>query len=201
MKTLSRDFTSKEKVLLLVLALLLLALSYYRFLWMPTNESMDRAVNRRDDLQAVLTTTLLKEARLKKMQNELDSLGKLELASRMGSYNNSKAELSLLNSVLEAADSYYISFTNVTRDGDQIRRNFNLLFTADNFAQVKQIIQHLTESEYRCLLGDMRYSVETRQGAKNYGKVTVETAATFFETMYDGVPDAGLPAEEGQGAS
>ena len=200
MKILSRDFTTKEKTMLLVLGLLLLALCYYRFLWVPTSENLERANNRRDDLQTVLTTTLLKEARLQKMQDELDALGKLELTSRMGSYNNAKAELSLLNSVLESADSYYISFNNVTRDGDQIRRNFSMVFTAGNFAQVKQIIRHLTESEYRCLLGDMRYSVETRPNAKDYGKVTVETAATFFETMYDGVPDAGLPEEEEQAA-
>ncbi len=196
MKMLSRDFTSKEKAMLLVLGLLLLALSYYRFLWVPTSESMTRARDRADSLQNELTLTLVKEARLKKMQEELDSLGKLELASRMGSYNNSKAELTLLNSVLEEADSYYITFSSVTRDGDQIRRSFRLEFTADNFAQVKQIMRHLTESEYRCLLGDVNYSVETRRGAKYYGKPTVTAAATFFETMYDGVPDAGLPAEE-----
>ena len=196
MKMLSRDFTPKEKIMLLVLGLLLIALCYYRFLWVPTSEALVAARDRAETLQTDLTMTRIKEAKLKKMQDELDSLGKLELTSRMGSYNNAKAELSLLNGVLEAADTYSVSFASVTRDGDQIRRNFTLKFTADDFPQVKQIIQHLTESEYRCLLGDVRYAVETRQGSKDYGKVTVEAAATFFETMYDGGPDAGLPEEE-----
>ena len=98
----------------------------------------------------------------------------------------------------------------MTKDGDQIRRNFSLSFETDSFAAAKQIIALLSKSEYRCLLGDMQYSVALRRLGENetarvtrtvddvvYAEtVNVTTMATFFETMYGGTPDAGLPADK-----
>ena len=207
MKVLSRDFTLKEKILLLLLFLIILGLAYYRFIHIPCKEAIETAHNQRDTFQTELTGALAKEQQLKKMKEELDSLGELQSASRMDSYNNSKAELTMLNNVLESAYDYSIKFNNVTRDGDQIRRNFSLYFETDSFASAKRIIEQLTDSEYRCLLGNMQYGVSLklwREGDrgtvihkiddKTYVEfVTVNTAATFYETMYDGVPDDGLP--------
>ncbi len=210
MKVLSRDFSTKEKVMLLILCLLLVGLAYYRFLWVPCADAVESAHAQRDSLQIELQTALIKESQLKKMHNELDALGELQTASRMESYNNTKAELTVLNNVLEAANDYAISFSGVTKDGDQIRRNFSLSFETDSFAAAKRIIALLSESEYRCLIGDIQYNVTLRRLAENekarvtrtvdnvaYAEiVNVTTVATFFETMYGGTPDAGLPADK-----
>ena len=181
--------------MLSVLGLLLFVLAYYRFFYVPCTAAVEQAEMRRDTLQTELAVARSKEAKLKRMQEELDGLGELSEASRMGSYNNSEAELHLLNSVLESAGDYFVSFSTVTRDGDQIRRNFKLQFTATTFEQAKQIITELTKSEYRCLLGDVQYSTASRlrNGQQAERKITVNATATFFETMFDGVADAGLP--------
>ncbi len=210
MKVLSRDFTTKEKVMLLILCLLLVGLAYYRFLWVPCTDAVSTANSQRESLQTELLTAMAKEKQLKKMSDELDALGELQETSRMESYNNTKAELTMLNSILETANDYSISFSGVTKDGDQIRRNFSLSFETDSFAAAKQIIALLSKSEYRCLLGDMQYSVALRRLGENetarvtrtvddvvYAEtVNVTTMATFFETMYGGTPDAGLPADK-----
>ena len=212
MKILSRDFTPREKIMILILVLVLLALCYYQFLYVPCVNAIDSANARSEALKTELLAAQMKEGKLKQMQNELDSLGELNLTSRMGSYNNSKAELSLLNHVLESANDYAVSFTDVTRDGDQIRRNFSLQFTARDFDAVKVIIDKLTQSEYRCLIGNVSYhTVQNKKTAKNvmentvervidgvtyYEYISVTATATFFETMYDGTPDAGLPPED-----
>ena len=209
MKVLSRDFTLREKILLIVFCLILLALAYYRFVYVPCSDAIANARADRDMYQTELLSAMTKEAQLRRMKTELDSLGELQETSRMDSYNNSKAELSLLNSVLEAADKYSVSFASVTRDGDQIRRNFSLQFTTGSFDAAKQIIACLSESEYRCLIGDMQYTKtllraeegETFTGGQwidgvyYFNVITVATTATFFETMYGGTPDAGLPAD------
>lgn len=210
MKVLSRDFTTKEKVMLLILCLLLVGLAYYRFLWAPCTDAVSTANSQCESLQTELLTAMAKEKQLKKMSDELDALGELQETSRMESYNNTKAELTMLNNILEAANDYSISFSGVTKDGDQIRRNFSLSFETDSFAAAKQIIALLSKSEYRCLLGDMQYSVALRRLGENetarvtrtvddvvYAEtVNVTTMATFFETMYGGTPDAGLPADK-----
>jgi hypothetical protein len=210
MKVLSRDFTTKEKIMLVVFCLLLLALAYYRFFYVPTQNQIDSANAQRDNYQTELTEVMAKEAQILKMKEEIDSLGELNNVSRIESYNNSKAEISLLNSVLEPAIEYSINFSNTTRDGDLIRRNFSLMFRTDTFVSAKRIISNLEESRYRCILGDVQYAFTLRRAQEEeptrggrwiddeyyYDVVTVNTSATFYETMYDGVADAGLPAEE-----
>ena len=210
MKILSRDFSTKEKILIVVLLLVLVALAYYRFVHIPCNDAIMTAHSERDMYQTELIAVQAKEAQIRKMKEELDSLGELQSTSRMESYNNSKAELSLLNSILESARDYSITFVNVTRDGDQIRRNFNLSFTTNNYASAKKIISSLADSEYRCLIGDVKYSATVRRAEKDepteggrwvddvyyFDVIRVNTSATFFETMYDGVPDDGLPSSK-----
>ena len=209
MKFLSRDFTLKEKILLLVLLLLLFGLAYYRFVYVPCSEAISRAQSEQETLQTDLLVMLAKEGQLKNMQKELDELGELQQTSRMESYNNAKAEISLLNGVLEAADSYSVTFSGVTRDGAQIRRDFDLQFKTATFGDAKEIVKRLAESEYRCLLGDMKYTTDYQRapqsqtsggvvigGVRYNTAVNVSVTATFFETMQGGTPDEGLPAEK-----
>ena len=209
MKIMSRDFTTREKILLVILLILVLGVAYYWLIFVPCRNNIEAANADRDATQAELMIAQAKEAQLKKMQSELDSLGELRYASRMESYNNSKEELRLLNSVLEAADEYAVSFASASRNGDQIRRNFTMEFKTFDFTTAKEIIQRLSKSELRCILGDIQYGTslyrlgdyETHVGARligdyyYYDVITVNMTATFFETMVGGTPDAGLPAD------
>jgi hypothetical protein len=208
MKVLSRDFSTKEKVMLVVLCLVLLALGYYRFIYVPTQDAIYAANSQQQVYETELLQVMTKEKMIRSMKDELDSIGELQEVSRMESYNNSKEEISLLNEALKPATEYSIAFTNVTRDGDQIRRNFSLSFKTDSFASAKRIIKSLEDSKYRCILGDIDYSYTQRRANKDeahrgghwvddvyyFDVVAVNTSATFFETMYGGTPDAGLPA-------
>ena len=210
MKALSRDFSIKEKVLIVVLLLILVGLAYYRFVHVPCVEAIESAHSQRDMYQTELIAVQTKEAQLRAMKEELDSLGELQNASRMESYNNSKAELALLNSILESAIDYSINFASVTRSGDQIRRNFTLTFTTGSYAAAKKIIASLAESEYRCLIGNTSYTSSLRRAEKDeptqggkwvddvyyYDVISVTANATFYETLYGGTPDAVLPADK-----
>ncbi len=192
MRPLDRKFNKAESALLLVLALLLTALAYFRFVYIPISEEIERAHAERDALETELLGVEARVSQLTKMREELNLIG--TDADRMESYNNSKAELALLNNSLISARQYSVSFSNVTRDGDQIRRNFSLQFTADDFAAAKRILASLTESEYRCRLGDVSY---TKLSGSDGESVSVSATATFFETMVGGTPDAGLPQDNG----
>ena len=213
MKALSRDFTTKEKIMLVILCLILLALAYYRFLHVPCNDAIAEAHSQRDMYQTEMVGALAQENQLKQMQKELDSLGELTEASRMESYNNSKAEIDLLNSILQNTYNYNVRFSSVTKSGNQIRRNVSLSFAVPDFASARQILSRLADSEYRCLIGNIQYSTsEVRvssqereelarpgrwiDGTYYYSEVRVNATATFYETMYGGTPDAGLPAEK-----
>jgi hypothetical protein len=107
----------------------------------------------------------------------------------MKSYNASKEEIAFLNDILSDTIQYSVNFGDVTRSGDQIRRNFTLQYQTKTYAAAEDIMRQLCDGPYRCLVGDVRCSID------DDGIVTVNEAATFYETMVGGVADSGLPAD------
>ena len=192
MKVLSRDFTWKEKLLILVLALILVALAYYQFVDKPVRAALESAHTEAEALTTELQAVQAKLDRMHRMRDELEDVTSGGTASEMGSYNNSKAEIESLNEILKDAMQYSISFANVTRSGDQIRRNFTLQFTVDSYESMERLLSALAENHHRCLIGEVRCN-STRNANIMEGNITVNATATFFETMVGGTPDAGLP--------
>ena len=205
MTILSRDFTRGEKIILVILAFVLVGLAYYQFVDKPVRESIEKANAEAEAIQVELTGVNAKIQRMEEMQAELDSIQSDPSASYMGSYNNSKEEIAFLNDVLSNALQYSISFSNVTRDGDQIRRNFSLQFTTADYAGMEKIMKQLCDGKLRCLINDISYNTtrynysaaeREKYGVDYYERVNVNCTATFFETMVGGTPDAGLPEEK-----
>lgn len=196
MRVLSRDFTTREKIILVILVLFLIGFGYYQFIDKPVREGLARAESESAALQTEIAAVNTKIATLQRMQDEIDSINAEGRNSYMASYNNSKAELKLLNDVLSQATQYSISFSNVTRSGDQIRRDFSLQFTAPDYQAMWNIINDLTGVEYRCLIGNLSCSLNKirYRDRTEYGALSVSVTATFFETMVGGVEDSGLPA-------
>ena len=186
MKLMSRDFTRKEKVLLLILTMILLGAVYYLAVDQPVRSAISEAVSEQENLNTQLLVLQQKAASLSRMQNELDIIEENGTYGEMGSYNNAKAELEELNQVLQDADSYDISFSNVTRDGDLIRRTFSLTFSAADYSKAEDLIKQLCEGQWRCLVSGI--NVVSQEGDFSQGGVNVGLAATFYA-------DSGLPAD------
>ena len=193
MKKMNREFTTREKLLILLLCLILVGLAYYQFVDQPVRTALNNAHAERDSLLTELTAVNAKLTVMRRMRDEMEDITAGGTVSEMKSYNNSKPEIALLNDILRGTPDYTITFADVTRDNDQIRRNFSLTFVSDKYESIQRIVKQLSESPYRCLIGDLKISV-TRGKTMEEGPINVNATATFFETMVGGVVDAGLPA-------
>lgn len=193
MKIMSRDFTTREKIMLLILTLILLAAGYYVVVDQPIRTAINEARSQQEELNTEIMFLQTKAAALSSMQSELESIEQGESLGKMGSYNNSKAELDELNRLLKAADTYDISFSNVTRDGDLIRRAFSLTFSASDYDKAAELVKSLCSGEWRCIVSDIR--VVGEEDDLRAGKVNVGVTATFYETMQGGSADSGLPTD------
>ena len=159
----------------------------------PVRTALNNAHAERDSLLTELTAVNAKLTVMRRMRDEMEDITAGGTVSEMKSYNNSKPEIALLNDILRGTPDYTITFADVTRDNDQIRRNFSLTFVSDKYESIQRIVKQLSESPYRCLIGDLKISV-TRGKTMEEGPINVNATATFFETMVGGVVDAGLPA-------
>lgn len=192
MKILSRDFTLREKVLLLILGIILIGLLYVRFIYMPVIDSIDRLKAEQSSAETELSLVNAQLTVLERKQAELDDIEGDGGMSYMPSYNNARNVTKLLNDVL-GSNGYAITFSNVTRDGDQVRRNISLQFEAAKLDDVESILKQLSEGEYRCEIGSVSVNKSSRYGYDT--KTTVNTDLTFYETMVGGTEDAGLPSK------
>ena len=189
MKIMSRDFTRTEKILIAVLALILLGLVYYQFVDKSVRQSITNAESEARMLETELAAAQARLAAAQAVKGNMDELEASGNLSWMGSYNNSRAEVAFLNSILADTLQYSVTFNNVTRAGNQIRRSFTLEYRTASYASAHEIMARLCQSHDRCLVSDASFSQE------GDGVVVVRQAATFYETMVGGTPDAGLPAD------
>ena len=192
MKIMSRNFTRSEKILLLVLAVILVGLVYYRFVDRNVRDSIASSEAEIASIKTEMEAARTRLENLEKMQEEVDTVMADADAARMESYNNSKEEVVFLNDVLSEATDYSVAFKEVTRKGDQIRREFTLQYKTDSYADAQAIMEKLGSSPYRCLIGDASCTIA------DDGVTTMRLIATFYETMVGGTPDSGLPADSAQ---
>ena len=198
MKVLSRDFTTKEKVMLVIFALLILGLLYYYLIDQPVRNEIARCEVEKAELEVELAQVTEKLKTLETMKEELETIEASGDVSEMKSYNASKEEIRMLNDALSHTEQYAITFSSVTRDGDQIRRNFTVEFTALNYDTMSLILSDLADCPLRCRVADIQCSRRNRYNVYNYddSAYLVTATATFYETMVGGTPDAGLPASK-----
>ena len=117
----SRSFTKREKILLLIMAVLLLGLVYYRFVIVETANAVERYDV--SELESELLVEQMKAESKAKMLAEMEN-GTIKANGKVASYNNIKNEIRELNDILGGTSGYNISFEQAVRSGDSVRRRY-----------------------------------------------------------------------------
>ncbi len=199
MNILTRQFSTREKVLLVVLLVIIIGALYYLFVFQPVTAATKRAEDSAANLETMLITLDTKVAQIKRMQKSMEEYADNgHVDSIMPSYSAGKQELVFLNSTLAASEDYYVGFTKITREGNQIRREFSLKFTVPHYSDAENIINILEHSDLRCLISDFSVKPVEQEDTIENGEIEASCVATFYETMFGGVPDAELPPDSGK---
>jgi hypothetical protein len=194
----TKGFTTREKSLLVILILVIIGAVYFLFVHQPVSDGIDiankRAVTLEEDL-AIINAKAQKISGMKDEMAEIEKSGKTP--SAMPSYNSSKQEIDFLHGILSSQTlDYMVNFTEITREGNQIRRKFSLNFTGKDYNEAESILEALENSEVRCLIGDLRIQPVESDADLFSGEVDVSCIATFYETMYGGKADSDLPEDK-----
>ena len=197
MKGLTRNFSRKEKVLIVLMVIVLLILAYSQFVDKPIKQSIEDERSQQNSIRTEIEAVNSQILEMEQMQQEiaeLESIGKIIL---MPPYNASQKETNFISNVLQTTKGFNIAIADCTRNGDQIRRQFTVTFTTDTYKEMEWFLTKVSECPYRCLISEARCSVgrqRTPEGEEVSNVVTTLTF-TFFETMVGGTPDAALPSE------
>ena len=138
---LKRSFTKFEKALLLVLIVVLLALVYYRFVYLPVQDRI--AASDTYEIENQIKAEQQKAALIQSMKDEVDENQDIKTGV-VATYDNFKAEASLLNSIfVPLAQKYNYSFETPIASDNTVRRTINISFTTANYKICRDILQKL----------------------------------------------------------
>ena len=86
---------------------------------------------------------------------------------------------------------YTITFSDHVKNGDIVRWNITLSFTAPDRATVKKVMKDIAASNYRCLISDMSLTPVTGK-TLSANSISVTASITFYETMVGATTNQGI---------
>ena len=171
-----RKLSLRERVLLVLLAILAVVSGYVLLFYLPTTqrmESLHAQIAQAQELEAQLGARLATQQQMEQELEQLSAQG--AQAPYMPAYDNLQAVMVELNTILASCQEYSISFQGEQGEDPVFYRRVSIPFTCGSYEQAREILQKLHDSALRGLLGDLQLSQQEN------GTVTVSATITFFE--------------------
>lgn len=169
-------FTNREKILLVILAVLLIAVGYWKLILTPINDSIDALRQQTASEQDALIQDSARAARLTQMKAELETLLSDPNAKPLPDFDNSEKLLVELNTILSGTD-YTLNFANPTplETGSAIlTRPISLTFEVSTYSAARAVLDALHDSQYVNLISDLNMNLKG-------STVRTTLSLTYFE--------------------
>jgi len=194
---LNREFTAKEKILLLVAAVLALGLFYYNFVYRFFQSQY--ALYDTATIENELLVEQSKAMRISQMKQVIaDSKGTVK--GDLSVYNNQSAEIIEMGRIFdEDADNVSITWSDPVLSGTIIRRDVNITFHCRSYENFKNVLQKMSEMQYRCLIGNVAVSdarPKESNGVVTSNDINASISVRFFETSEGASSLAGVTVEK-----
>lgn len=175
----SRSFTTREKIMLLCLAIVILATLYMKVVYIDAADTMREYPTLMQEAQQELAIEQQKNDALQTMQKELKRVKATgEQVQKVPDYDNSQKIMEEFNRILLPCQDFSLDFLPLEQDGNIIRRKIDLQFTCSNYATAEQIVKEIDEMQYRCQITSL--AIQGNDTVKT-GDVGVRLEVTFFE--------------------
>ncbi len=177
----SRELTKREKILLLVLVVMVLALGYFKLILEPINDQVSSLRAAADIEQAELQTDLIKAARLQQMRQAIEEIKASGDVRSIPQYDNSENLMVELHRIMSTTLDYSLDCSvGVTQEGYIVLRPVVLTFRTSTYDQARQIVDQLCAGENVCQISDVNINARSDRSG---GTVETTLAITYFEIM------------------
>ena len=193
----NRAFTTREKVLLVILAVLIIGIGYFKLLLEPINTSIEnyRNMTASEQDEILVNTALLQKK--KQMETELEELFASGDPTPIPVYDNSGKLLVELHRILDKSLDYSLNFSGTSPMDVEylVRRPVSLTFQTPTYAQARAIINELHDSDNVNCISDL--SMQINNGNLDYTNeiihwdedddsdyyITVSLVITYYERV------------------
>lgn len=191
---LNRSFSTREKVLLLVLAVVLVIGAYYFLVVKNVADTLTANQQQLEEIQIQIDAqNTIAQAR-SRMEAELAELGDGESLPEVAVYDNIRNELNELNALMASATSYDLTFDQPELEGSLVRRTVSVSFTVPTYRAALDVVKALENGSYKCLIEDFALNGKLLPDG-SVESVSATMSVTYVETTNGSTNLGGLPAE------
>ena len=169
---LNRSFSTSEKVLMLVLAVLLVVACYYFLVVKNVADTIAANEDRLADIEISINAQEMLAADRARMKAELEALGEDGTLPVVAVYDNIRNELNELNALMGGATTYNLSFAQPT-------------------AAALDVVRKLENGTYRCEITDFSV-IGDMLADGTVDSVDAVLTVTYLETTNGAATTAGL---------
>jgi hypothetical protein len=180
-----RAFTKREKVLLVILAVVMLAGFYVLSVQNPVHTRLQELEAQLENVELEAEIAQLQADRYQAMQQELESLfaqPKSEITV-MPPYDNLQPLMNQLNLIFAPATSFDLNFQPIVIEDSVARRAIGMDFTCADYTVARGIIEQLSYTGWRCLVSELTLSAARQDSDVASGSVSVTATITYFEQV------------------
>ena len=212
---LSREFTLRERLLLLACVVLAVGIFYYQFVHKGIRQQIRDSST--ESMELEIQTEQAVAAEIANMQQTIMN-NENKKAGDVAVYNNLAAEISYVGFIMNGkAENVSLAWGNPVLRGTTVRREVRVSFSTDSYQHLKEILDGFYECPFRCILHDISLSDNTpstttvtttnadgttttatvpqKTGIADSKRMNVSFSATFFETIEGATTTEGLVIE------
>ena len=170
--SLTRPFTTREKVMIAILAVIILALGYYKLFYEPVQDDISSYESEQLEYETLIAAQGASVARLNSLRAAVEQY-EAEGVEPIPSFDNLSPLMVQLSSVLDSRTTEYsLSFASTTSSDYVVLRPISISFTARSYSAACGVIEALSEG-YPCIITNV--SVSTAEDG---------TASSTLEVYY-----------------
>ena len=182
-------FSTREKVLIVVLAVIVLALLWYVFIFQGINNQIKAVEADISTAENTVTVDTGKLAQQKNMQSAIERYKAAGARSvEVPTYDNIQNVMTQLNGVLSSTASYSMVFDDIETASDgNYERGVTLTFSCASYADAVNVITNLAHGSYPCRVDECSITDSTRSSrtassnANSSAGVSVSAHLTYTE--------------------
>lgn len=201
---LSRKFTTREKVLMLILALLLVGELYYVLVHVRVVNDLAEAKARTEAATVTYEVESVRAVKKQDMENKIREAESNSDVRPLPDFDNSTNVVAYLNGVMASTEEYHLVFNAVNFSNYVAMRAINMSFSCRDYSAVENIVAQLEKGPYYCEvtglsmsavhgLSDMMWQGDTiaaedadiAGGNMTEENVSVQMTAVFYEYAGD----------------
>ncbi len=186
---LSREFTKREKILLLILAVILLAEVYYLLVHQRVERQLAEARERTEMAMVSYEIESAKAAKKQEMLKKIEEATKDGSVQRLPDYDNATNVVAYMNGVMESVEEYNLVFNDVEFRNYVAVRSINMSFSCQGYSSVKNIVTQLEDCPYYCEVTGLLISAADEILDMEDEMVSVQMTAVFYEYAGDRIEE------------